>query len=431
MIEQGQGLGPALERLYRRRTFGVKPGLDATRRLCELLGNPQSGFAAVHIAGTNGKGSTAAMLDGLLRTAGIHAGLYTSPHLVRFNERIRLNGEDASDAMLASALARSEVASDRVKAERGAEPTFFEVATAMAFLCMREAGVQVGVIETGLGGRLDATNVVYPLVSVITRIGMDHEQYLGHTLAEIAREKAGIIKPGRPVISAPQEPEAEAVLRAVAAAQKSPLFFAPDIVSVQSMGSAEPGMVQKVRIETQRGLAGQIGLPLSGMHQLENLGVAIAAVELVFEAIGIEADIAVVRQGLKQVRWPARMQLLRPNVLLDAAHNPDGASTLVKSLQRQGWRKVVLVTGMCADKHIEGVVRALAGASARVYCCRLPGERGIAPAALAAHYASHHLDTSVIEDPREALAAAETFARNAGLPVVIAGSIFLAGAILE
>jgi len=430
MMEQGQGLGPALERLYQRRTFGIKPGLDATLRLCERTGHPESGFAAIHIAGTNGKGSTAAMLDAVLRHAGVRTGLYTSPHLVRFNERIRLNGEDASDAMLAEALERCESVSEMVQGELGYEPTFFEVATVMAFLCMREAGVRLAVIETGLGGRLDATNVVTPLVSVITRIGMDHEQYLGSTLAEIAGEKAGIIKPGRPVVSAPQAPEAEAVLRAVAAARQAPLVFAPEVVSVQGVGRAQVGEGQKVRIETQRGVAGQVMLPLAGMHQLENLGVAIAALELILDTIGIEADIRLFRDGLKGIRWPARMQLLKPNVLLDAAHNPDGAAMLVKSLREQQWRKVVLVTGMCADKHVEGVVRQLAQASAKVYCCRLPGERGIDPQQLAAQYARQQIAVEVVDDPKAALRAAEAFALGAGLPVVVAGSIFLAGAVL-
>ncbi|MFU8781397.1 MAG: bifunctional folylpolyglutamate synthase/dihydrofolate synthase [Kiritimatiellia bacterium] len=431
MMEQGQGLGPALERLYQRRTFGLKPGLAATQRLCALTGHPESRFVPIHIAGTNGKGSTAAMLEAVLRQAGLRTGLYTSPHLVRFNERIRLHGADATDEVLAAALARCERASEALQSELGYEPTFFEVATVMAFLCMCDAGVQLGVIETGLGGRLDATNVVTPLVSVITRIGMDHEQYLGHTLAEIAGEKAGIIKPGRPVVSAPQEPEAAAVLRTVAQSRNAPLFFVPDVVAVQSIGHGVLGAGQKVRIETQRGLAGQLTLPLEGLHQLENLGVAIAALELILEAIGLDFDMPMLREGLKAVRWPGRMQLVKPHVLLDAAHNPDGAAVLVRSLRGHDWRKVVLVTGMCADKHVEAVVRELAPVSARVFCCRLPGERGMDPQQLAAHYERHHLDTFVVEDLKDALAAAEAFGEEVGLPVVVAGSIFLAGAMLE
>jgi dihydrofolate synthase / folylpolyglutamate synthase len=432
IMEQGQGLGPALERLYQRRAFGIKPGLDAVRKLCDLTGHPESAFACIHVAGTNGKGSTAAMLEAVLRATGLRPGLYTSPHLVRFNERIRLDGSDADDVQLAASLERCEAVASRVQLELGHEVTFFEVATVMAFLCMQEAGIRLAVLETGLGGRLDATNVVTPLVSVITRIGMDHEEYLGTTLAAIAGEKAGIIKPGRPVVSAPQEPEAAAVLCAVAAAQGAPLVFAPDVVSIQALGPSQGGG-QKVRIETQCAWSGQLVLPLSGIHQLENLGVALAALEIVFGQLQMEVPIETIRKGLAGIRWPARMQMLQqdPDVLLDAAHNPDGAAVLVKSLRAQGWPHVVLVTGMCADKDVEGVVVQFAGIARRVYCCPLPGERGMAPAQLAQHYERQRLEACVCATIQEALASATGFARQAGLPVVIAGSLFLAGAVLE
>lgn len=430
MMEQAEGLGPALERLYKRRTFGIKPGLDTTRGLCDRLGNPETGFLAIHLAGTNGKGSVAAMLEAVLRGCDLHPGLYTSPHLVRFNERIRLDGVDATDEILAQALATCEEAAADLQVASGYEPTFFEIATAMAFVCIREAGLRLAVIETGLGGRLDATNVVQPLVSVITRIGMDHQQYLGSTLAEIAYEKAGIIKPGRPVVSAPQAAEVVAVLREVAAARCAPLLFAPDAVSVERVGKAGSAG-QKVRISTQGGLCGQVQLPLGGVYQLENLGVVVAALELVAETIGFPLDIVSLREGLQLVRWPARMQYLRENVLLDAAHNVDGAKALVQSLRMQGWRKVILVTGMCADKNITEVVRELSCVAVKAYCCAVPGDRAVDPALLASHYAQHSIDAIVMASPKASLQAAEDEAQQRGLPVVIAGSIFLAGAILS
>ena len=426
MMEQGQGLGPALERLYQRRRFGIKPGLGPVQQLCALTGHPERSFVAIHIAGTNGKGSTAAMVEAVLRQAGLRPGLYTSPHLVHFNERIRLDGVDAEDAILADALARCEAVAAQVEAQQGQAPTFFEVATVMAFLCMQASAVRLAVIETGLGGRLDATNVVQPLVSVITRIGMDHEAYLGNTLAAIAQEKAGIIKPGRPVVSAPQAPEAEAVLRAVAAAQGAPLVFAPDAVSIQAVREAG-AEGQCVRVETQRGWSGQVTLPLLGLYQHENLGLAIAALELALEQLDVEIGIETLRAGLRNVRWPGRMAYLREGVLLDAAHNPDGAAALVKSLHAQHWRKIVLVTGMCGDKNVRDVVHHFADIAIKVYCCRIPGERGMEPEALACLYQQRNVDVAVVEDPQEALTAAEDYASGNGYPVVIAGSIFLAG----
>ena len=430
MIEQGEGLGPALERLYSRRAFGVKPGLDGIQALCAELGRPEQSFASIHIAGTNGKGSVAALVEAVLRHCGLHPGLYTSPHLVHFNERIRIDGVDATNADLAASLDICERAAAQIQSTSGYELTFFEIATAMAFVCMRDAEVRLAVIETGLGGRLDATNVVHPLVSVITRIGMDHEQYLGSGLADIAYEKAGIIKSGRPIISAAQAPEAEAVLRRRAAEQESTLIFAPDVVSVERVGKPLPAG-QKVRIATQRGLSGQMLLPLVGNHQIENLGVAIAALEIAADAIGVSIDAEVLRGGLSLVRWPGRMQYLKPNVLLDAAHNADGAKALVQSLRGQGWRKVILVTGMCADKDIAGVVRVFADIAVAVYCCALPGDRSLDPDILADSYRQYGVSTTVIADPASAVQAAEVAAKERDLPVVIAGSIFLAGAVLS
>jgi len=429
MMEQGTGLGPALERLYKRRAFGVKPGLDGIRALCKALDHPEKNFASIHIAGTNGKGSVAALLEAVLRQCGLHPGLYTSPHLVRFNERIRLDGKDATDEMLAASLEVCEEASAAVQASSHYECTFFEIATAMAFVCMREAGTRLAVVETGLGGRLDATNVVQPLVTVITRIGMDHEAYLGTTLAAVAYEKAGIIKPGCPVVSAPQEPEAEAVLRKVAEDQQAPLTFAPDMVTIEQVGkSCESG--QNVRLSSERGLSGKLLLPLHGVHQVENLGVAVAAMELVAEAINMELRIEMLREGLSLVRWQGRMQYLKSNVLLDAAHNADAARVLVQSLRKQGWRKVVLVTAMCADKNTVAVARILSGVAGTVYCCKFSGGRCESPEVLASCYQQNGIDAKIIEDPQAALQMAEHDAKDRNLPVVIAGSIFLVGAVL-
>ncbi len=423
-------LATALERLYQRHTFGIKLGLDAVRRLCELCGNPQDAFAVVHVAGTNGKGSVCAMVEAVLRQAGLRTGLYTSPHMVRFNERIRIGGQDISDAALVEALATCERAAEQVGREQGHEVTFFEITTVMAFLCFQRAGVQVAVLETGLGGRLDATNVVRPLVSVITRIALDHEAYLGNTLEAVAGEKAGIIKPGRPVVCGPQEPGVEAVLRQAAATCGAPCIAATDVATVRRTGGDLTG--QKVHGETTGGWAGTARLPLTGAHQLENLGIALAALETVLAMLGAEVPFEIVRDGLAHMRWRGRFERLRehPLVIADAAHNPSGAGTLVATLKSQGLKRVALVTGMCGDKDVAGVVRLLAGVARRVWTVPLPNTRSLPPAELAALFATSGIEATPADTVAVALREAEAWALREDAAVVVTGSIFLLGEVL-
>lgn len=423
-------LASALDRLYRRQTFGIKLGLDAVRRLCELCGNPQASFAVVHVAGTNGKGSVCAMVEAVLRQAGLRSGLYTSPHMVRFNERIRIGGQDVDDAALVEALAVCEAAAEQVGREQGHAVTFFEITTVVAFLCFQRAGVQVAVLETGLGGRLDATNVVLPLVCVITRIAMDHEAYLGKTLAAVAGEKAGIIKPGRPVVCGPQEPDAQAVLRQTAAACGAPLIAAADTATVRHTGGDIAG--QKVHVETAGGWSGTAWLPLTGSHQLENLGIALVTLETVLAALGADVPFAVVRDGLARLRWRGRFERLReqPLVIADAAHNPSGAATLVATLKVQGLKRVALVTGMCGDKDAAGVVRLLAEVTRRVWIVPLSNARSLPPTELAALFAARGVEATPVDVVADALREAEAWAVKEASPVIVAGSIYLLGDVL-
>ncbi len=424
-------MNAALERLYQRQTFGIKLGLGAVRRLCERLGNPQQRMACVHVAGTNGKGSVSAMIEAVLRQTGLRTGLYTSPHMVRFNERIRINGMDISDAILAEALDACEAAAGQVGREQGHEVTFFEITTALAFVCFAQAGVEVAVLETGMGGRLDATNVVDPLVSVITRIAMDHEAYLGHTLAAVAGEKAGIIKPARPVVASPQEPEAEAVLRRVAGETRSLYVASAEVASVQRISGDLTG--QKIRCETGNGWAGTVWLPLIGPHQLENFGTALAALEQVFERLGVEVPFKTVKDGLATVRWRGRFERLSetPLVIADAAHNPSGAETLVATLRSQGLKRVGLVVGVCADKDVMGVVRLLSGVARRVWAVPTPNPRSLPPGELAGLFRQAGIaDVQAGEDVGAVLREAEAWARENDTPLVIAGSIFLLGEVL-
>lgn len=286
--DQPDSLAAALSSLYRRNMHAVKLGLQATEALLEELGNPQESFAALHIAGTNGKGSVCAMLDSTLRAAGYRTGLYTSPHLIRFNERIRVNGREISDDEIRELLETVDAAAARVVASgKSRDATFFEFTTAMAFLYFQRMKIQVAVLETGMGGRLDATNVVTPALSIITTIGLDHMAYLGNTIEKIAAEKAGIIKPGRPVVCGPLKPEALQVIRETAQSRGAPLTVAAEAVNVWRKQETFAG--QRVKVESQDHHYGPLTLPLLGTHQLANCAVAVAALEILRDEVGFAA----------------------------------------------------------------------------------------------------------------------------------------------
>jgi dihydrofolate synthase/folylpolyglutamate synthase len=422
----------ALEKLYRRRQFGIKLGLEPVRRMCELLGSPEREYGIIHVAGTNGKGSTCAMIASILRSAGIRTGMYTSPHLAEFNERIKIDGEDLSDADLSIVLEECEDAAKKVKSEIGHDATFFEIATLMAFAAFRRAGVKVAVIETGLGGRLDATNVVTPLVSVIMPISLEHTEHLGKKIEEIAQEKAGIIKPGRTVVVADQ-PDVEAleVLREVASERKAPLVPVSEAVTLTVISSDIRG--QKIRVESSGGISVTARLPLAGAHQAANAATAVAAVDTFFNMAGIELDPAVVKKGLECVRWPGRCQILSesPLTIADAAHNPAGARALVKLLKQNGIRKAEIILGMCGDKDVAGVVNELAPLAAKIWIVPIDNPRNIDAKELAALIRSHDIEYEIMDSPEEAVKAATAASQQSGNPVVITGSLFLLGELLK
>jgi len=411
--------------LYARRAFGIKPGLDVIRGLLAELGNPQESLGVIHLAGTNGKGSTAIMIEAGLRAMGLApVGLYTSPHLLRFNERIRVDGIPVADDPLVTLFDRVDAA-DRTCVAAGAAPaTFFEFTTAMAFLLFREQGVKLAVIETGLGGRLDATNVVTPLVSVITRIGLDHQSWLGNSLEEIAAEKCGIIKSGRPVVMSLQEaPAAEVVVR-TARAQGSPLVDAATVgISVRKRGLEG----QRVICESPSAAYGTLHLPLVGDHQGENLATAVATLEVLSEMIGVPLEPSVLKRGLADIRWPGRCQLLAhdPLILADAAHNPAGAAALSRTLKQLGHRKVVGIMGCSDDKDADGIVQGMAGRCSRLYTVSAPPPRGMAAERLATVAEARGLVAQSCAAYAEALAAATGDATESGQPIVIFGTIFI------
>jgi dihydrofolate synthase / folylpolyglutamate synthase len=419
----------ALEALYQRTTRGIKPGLERMEALLERLGRPERALPVIHVAGTNGKGSVCATIESILRAAGLRTGLYTSPHLVRFHERIRVDGVPVDDAGLAGLIGRMDAA-DRAA---GGEATFFECATAMAFDHFARAGVQAAVIETGMGGRWDATNVVRPLVCALCEVNLDHAEYLGDTIARVAAEKAGILKPGRPAVMARQPPEAEAVFRAAADRVGAPLRRVEEEVSVRRIG--RPTLDgQRLAFETPDGPLTTARYPLCGEHQAHNAALAVAAVRLLSETAGIDLPAAAWKRGLERVVWPARFQALRrdPPVLLDGAHNPHGARALADALRElSGRRPLGWIVAMMNDKDIPGALQAWAPLMRRAWAVPVPGGRAEPPERM--------LERLGAAGVREAGAAAldrawdEALgwaAENDGM-VVIAGSLYLAGEVLR
>ncbi len=421
-----------IERIFSRRTFGIKPGLETTRALLERLGNPERGLGVVHIAGTNGKGSVATLVASVLKTAGFKTGLYTSPHLVKLNERFKINGADIAADALDALLAEVEDAALAVERSGDPAPTFFECMTALGLLWFSRQGVPIAVIEVGMGGRLDATNVLTPLVSVITRIGLDHTEHLGDTIAKIAVEKAGIVKPGVPVVCGAMPDEALAAIAPIAKARGARLVRADEAVSVRRLS----GTLRTQRLAVSSGAEdyGAMPLALAASYQLENVATAVAAIETLGDVLQFAFDRKTVVKGMAAAEWPGRFQCIGgdPDTLLDGAHNPDGAAALVRALRDAGCgRRLRFVVGQCADKDSEGFFRTVAPICGKVWTVPLRNPRSATPAALAAIASRHGLAATPCASLAEGLAAAKTDAQAAGEPVIICGSLFLAGDVLE
>jgi len=355
--------------LYSLRKYGIKFGLENIGRLMPALDNPHTSFPAVHVAGTNGKGSTSAVIASLLQAAGLRVGLFTSPHLISFTERIRINGEEMTEEEV---MEYAEEIKDTVSRLDGFSPTFFEVVTALAMLYFSRKKVDAAVVEVGMGGRLDATNIITPEVSVITSIGIDHAEFLGNTLTEIAREKAGIIKNNIPVVSDSQLPEAGTVIEKKAQEKNSSLsVLGRDFSSVLKSDDTE-GICFDYS-DASRKFDGLM-LPLAGEHQMRNASVAIRAAELFLKKYRSASpssaprqehgDEYLVREGLKNVRWPGRLEFVSydPPILIDGAHNPSAAAVLAENLRSiflKKFKKIIMVIGVMGDKDIEGIIGPL------------------------------------------------------------------------
>ena len=395
----------AIEFLYGLRLFGAKFGLENTFKLTGLAGNPQNQLRFIHVAGTNGKGSTCAMLESIYRAAGRRTGLFTSPHLVSFRERIQVDRRLISEADVVRLV--TEIQPWLKEFPAGHHPTFFEVVAVMALKYFAAQGCEVVIWETGLGGRLDATNIVTPLASIITNIALDHQQWLGDTHAKIAAEKAGIIKPGVPVITATEEASALAVIRQTARERNAPLT------------EVHPAPINLP------------ALSLLGEHQKQNAALALATVNILQPTLPVSPE--AIHTGLTTVIWPGRLQLLKMadgrQLLLDGAHNEAGVEALRTALETSfPGKPLALIFGALQDKSWPGLCQILAPLAAKIHTVPVASERTAAAADLAA--ACHAAHPAAEVTARLNLADALIACQNEPL-VVIAGSLYLVGEALE
>ena len=408
------------------------------RRLAEALGNPQRKLQSVLIAGTNGKGSTAATLASIVQTAGYRTGLYTSPHLLRVNERIQIDQEPISDAEFAVIYDRVEGCAHEL-VERGElpwHPSFFEMLTAMAFEYFASAGVELAVLEVGLGGRLDATNIVDPLISVITDIDFDHQNFLGNTLPEIAHEKAGILRPKGTVVLLPQHPIVNETL-----GKEILTRDAHAVSSVKHMPSmtpvAENGLSSKAAVGHNRftlavmGKEIKVDFPLAGRHQLRNLALAVTTAEEL-NTFGFHIGAEDIERGIRSTRWPARFQVIPPEdgfpeVVLDVAHNPAGAWALRSALSTfYEDRPLTFIFGAMRDKAITEIADILFPLADRVIATQADNPRAASPQEIAELGAHAQTDILRAKSVLEALERARMLAGSKGV-IVITGSIYIVG----
>ncbi len=405
-----------------REQFGIKFGLAGIRALVQELGNPQDSWPSLLVAGTNGKGSVVAYVAAALRGP-LRVGRYTSPHLVRVHERITVDGVAISEAAFQACVSEVREAADRlIAASRLAtHPTYFEALTAAAFLHFRAENVGAAVLEVGMGGRLDATNVAEPLVSAIVTVERDHEAYLGDTLREIAREKAGVMRPGRATVLGPLAPEALAAVREVADGLPAHLVDALEGVLITAHG-------ERLDVRTPGGYYPDVKA-LPGLHQRQNVVVALRLLEEA-AAAGIDVDWTAVPARIGATHWPGRLQEIpgQPTLLLDGAHNPAGAAALARHLSTLP--PAVLLFGALADKDVETVARTLFPLAEHVVVTRVASGRAAAPEDIIQRAGDTGGTFECVENVEEALARACARATPGGR-VVVAGSLYLVGEVLR
>lgn len=429
-----------LSYLFGLQRFGIKLGLVNITALLRHLGDPHEGLPSVHIAGSNGKGSTAAFLSSVLRRAGFRVGLYTSPHLVDFSERIQVDGVPIPTPKVVHFTERIRESVEKMTREgdlwpssdphfppEGFDPqkttiTFFEFTTAMALLYFRESKVDVAILETGMGGRLDATNVIDPLLSLITSISLEHQQYLGKTLIQIAQEKAGIIKPERPLLTSARQPRVLALFRQKCQELRCPFYAWRKDFSAKELGP------QLIRFRGRSHQWSNLRLGLAGSHQVINASLALAGVEVLMES-GFAVHEEHLRKGLAEVKWPGRLELVgeHPRILLDGAHNPAATRVLRKALQ-EGFprRRLILVLGIMADKDIPRMMADMVPLANVVILTRPRMDRAASLKVLGAQASPFQKPVVEVAEVDQALARALAEAEGEDL-IVVTGSLYTVG----
>ncbi len=410
--------------MFSLERFGIKLGLDNVTEFLSRAGDPHKSLRSVHVTGTNGKGSVCAFISEMLMAHGLEVGLYTSPHLVDFRERIKVGDDEIPEEdVLRIGLALKKIADQMASEDREKQLTFFEFTTGMAFEYFRQRGLDIVVAEVGMGGRLDATNVLTPEVCVITRIGLEHTNYLGATIPDIAREKAGIIKPGVPVVTCEQNPEALAVILNTCRKKGSRLVrigldFSVDGVQ-QSLAGTEFDYAgwNRARLKTR----------LLGSYQAENAAAAVATVETLHDH-GIHVTSEEIEKGIKDTTWPGRLDVVSrsPLVILDGSHNPDGVSITARVLSDLGVVPLTIVVGCMDDKDAAGIVRALKPISARMICTQAKYKRAL-PAAKLAELARREYRGPVDVEESSESAFEAGLKSEMGKGMCVIGSLYLVG----
>jgi len=423
--------------LFSLQKFGIKLGLSNMEALMGELGNPHLKYPSVLIGGTNGKGSTAAFLDSILREANHRVGLYTSPHLLDFRERIRFQGAAIPEqeivegvnhlrTVISTLMNRESLSPLRLHCH----PTFFEVTTALAFHYFARRKADIAVVEVGMGGRYDATNLARSCLSIITNVDLDHQEYLGHQLSQIALEKAGIIKEGGWVVSGAHHPEADEVIRRTARDRRATLCRLGKDVTWKAHQADWQG--QWISIRTPNASYPGLKIRLLGGHQAQNAATAVAAAEILQEqGFGITGE--EIREGLAKALWPGRMQVVsqRPLIVVDSAHNPSGAQVLSQSFfNLNGYRRLYLVFGVLADKDWRAMLEVLGPLAAKIILCRPPSDRASDPFYLREQLKERFAGIEVCHEVAQAISLARSLAK-AEDAILIAGSIFTAGESLK
>lgn len=421
---EGKPYWESLDYLYSLQKFGMIFGLEKVEGILKAIGDPHEALSTIHVGGTNGKGSTAAMMASILEKEGYRVGLYTSPHLVRFTERIKVNGKEIAEEEVASL---TDWMRGRIEAAGVSPPfTFFDFTTAMALSYFNQKVVDLAILEVGLGGRLDSTNVVTPLVSIVTNISRDHEDVLGRGILRIAREKAGIIKEGRPFITAANQPRVLRLFSERCRGLGAPFYRVGKEFQYRTVGP------ERFDYEGRHWKLWNIELGLRGSYQMGNAATALGAIE-VLEELGYRISVEAIMEGLRTVRWPARFETIRsaPKVVVDGAHNPAGIESLREALKEGSpYRRLILLVGIMKDKPFQAMLRILSPLADHIILSRPSIERAAAPHCLWKAMGENRGKAEVVEDLREAIERGLSMTEEEDL-FCITGSLYTAGEALS